>query len=252
MMAIHGGLAHAGDYVTPALYFMEKGIATVAYDLRGHKQEKVYIKNFDQFLEDTDLFLQWTKKTYKDVPIFIMGHSMGGLISTHFGIKYAENDAVIKGYIFSSPYYQNAIKLPRIITPLISIFSKIIPKAVLNGPDLSAYLTHDKAITERHRKDEEDGIRSSKATIRFASELFKAQRWILNNFLKWNHPTIAFIAGTDYLSAYRETERLFQSVDPKLITYMIYKDNYHENFNEINRNEIFDKIYEWLKTIVKI
>ncbi|MEZ4604409.1 MAG: hypothetical protein R2861_13710 [Desulfobacterales bacterium] len=33
-------LAHGGDYVTPALYFKEKGIATVSYDLRGHKQEK--------------------------------------------------------------------------------------------------------------------------------------------------------------------------------------------------------------------
>ncbi|HEY0845971.1 MAG TPA: alpha/beta hydrolase, partial [Noviherbaspirillum sp.] len=29
ILALHGGMAHAGDYVTPALYFRDRGIATV-------------------------------------------------------------------------------------------------------------------------------------------------------------------------------------------------------------------------------
>ena len=36
LLALHGGMAHAGDYVTPALYFRQHGIATVAYDLCGN------------------------------------------------------------------------------------------------------------------------------------------------------------------------------------------------------------------------
>ena len=30
ILALHGGMAHAGDYVTPALYFRERGFATAA------------------------------------------------------------------------------------------------------------------------------------------------------------------------------------------------------------------------------
>jgi alpha-beta hydrolase superfamily lysophospholipase len=250
LMAIHGGLAHAGDYVTPALYFKNKGIATVAYDLRGHKQEKTYIDNFDLYLEDTNEFLRWTKVAFPNIPIFVMGHSMGGLISTHFGIKYAADDSRIKGYVLSSPYYENAIKVPPVMIPLIKVFGKIIPKAVIPGPDLTELLTHDEVITKRHRRDEESGVRSKKPTMRFGAELLKAQKWVKENFSSWRHPTFAVIAGADQVADYTEAERQFKSMDPKQITYLFHKDNFHENFNEINREETFDRIYEWMGALI--
>lgn len=246
LMAIHGGLAHAGDYVTPALYFKEKDIATVAYDLRGHKQEKIFISGFDRYLEDTADFLAWTKKAYKDIPIFVMGHSMGGLIATHFGIRYADGDPRIKGYLLSSPYYGNAIKVPPIMIPIIKMFGTIIPKAVIPGPDLTELLTHDEVITRRHRKDEEDGIRGSKATMRFGSELLKAQKWVKENFSGWNYPTFAVIAGDDQVADSAQAEALFKSMDSRLLTYVKHAGNFHENFNEVNRNETFDKMHAWI------
>ncbi|MBC2717356.1 MAG: alpha/beta hydrolase [Desulfobacteraceae bacterium] len=250
LMAIHGGLAHAGDYVTPALYFKERDIATVSYDLRGHKQEKTFISGFDQYLEDTADFLEWTKKAYKDIPIFVVGHSMGGLIATHFGIRYADNDSRIKGYLLSSPYYGNAIKVPPIMIPLIKLFGFVIPKAVIPGPDLTELLTHDEVITKRHRQDEEDGIRGTKPTMRFGSELLKAQKWVKENFSQWHHPTFAVIAGADQVAASAEAEELFKSMDSSLLTYVLHKDNFHENFNEVNRNETFDQMYAWIWSII--
>lgn len=250
LMAIHGGLAHAGDYVTPALYFKERDIATVSYDLRGHKQEKIFISSFDQYLEDTADFLEWTKKMYKDIPIFVVGHSMGGLIATHFGIKYADNDPGIKGYLLSSPYYGNAIKVPPIMIPIIKFFGSVIPKAVIPGPDLTELLTHDDVITKRHRQDEADGIRGSKATMRFGGELLKAQKWVKENFSQWHHPTFAVIAGADQVADASEAEKLFKSMDSNLLTYVLRKDNFHENYNEVNRNDTFDKMYEWIWSIM--
>jgi alpha-beta hydrolase superfamily lysophospholipase len=250
LLAIHGGLAHAGDYVTPAMYFKDWGIATAAYDLRGHKQEKTYIDCFDQYLEDTAEFLKWIKSAYPDIPIIVVGHSMGGLIATHFGIKYAATDPKIKGYILSSPYYENAIKVSPVMIPLVKIFGKIIPKAVIPGPDITDLLTHDQTITSRHRKDAEDGLRSMKPTMRFGAELLKAQKWVKENFSVWNHPTFAVIAGADQVADYKEAERLLKSMNPKQITYLFHKDNFHENFNELNRQETFEKIYEWIGTLV--
>jgi alpha-beta hydrolase superfamily lysophospholipase len=252
IMAIHGGLAHAGDYVTPAMYFKDWGIATVAYDLRGHKQEKIYIKNFDLYLEDTEEFLKWIISAYPDIPIFVMGHSMGGLIATHFGIKYAANEPRIKGYILSSPYYENAIKVSPIMIPLVKIFGKIIPKAVIPGPDLTDMLTRDQTITARHRKDAAAGLRSLKPSMRFGAELLKAQKWVKENFSSWNYPTFAVIAGADQVADYTEAERLFKSMNPKKLTYLFHKDNFHENFNEINRQETFEKINDWIGSVVAL
>lgn len=252
LLAVHGGLAHAGDYVTPALFFKEKGIATVAYDLRGHKQKKVYIDRFEQFLEDTDAFLKWVKNHYPDIPVFGLGHSVGALILTHIGLRSVNNELGIKGYIFSSPYYQNAIKVNPLVIPMIKILSKIFPTAPIPSEDFTDMLTHDKTITKRHRQDEIDGFRASKASIRFGSELFIAQDWVKENIQNWTHPLFAVVAGNDQVADTNESERLLKKIDSNLLTYSVNTENYHENFNEVNRNETFNKIYDWICKLLSI
>ena len=246
LLAVHGGLAHAGDYVTPALFFKKEGIATVAYDLRGHKQKKVCINRFEQFIEDTDIFIKWVKNHYPKIPIFCMGHSVGALILTHIGLRSVKNDPVIKGYIFSSPYYQNAIKVNPLVIPMIKILSKIFPNAPIPSEDITDMLTHDETLTKRHHQDESDGFRAAKASIRFGSELFIAQDWVKENIQNWAHPLFAVVAGNDQVADTCESERLLKKIDPKLLTYLVNTENYHENFNEVNRNETFNKIYEWI------
>jgi lysophospholipase len=250
LLAIHGGLAHAGDYVTPALFFKEKGIATVAYDLRGHKQKKVCIDSFEQFLEDTDSFLKWVKNHYPNIPIFYLGHSVGGLIGTHIGLRSAKNTSEFKGFILSSPYYQNAIKVNPLVIPMIKMLGNIFPNAPVPSQDITDMLTHDETITRRHRQDELDGLRASKASIRFASQLFAAQDWVKDNIKNWTHPLFAVVAGNDQVADSNESERLLKSIDPDLLTYLVHKENYHENYNETNRDITFNMIYEWMKPLM--
>jgi alpha-beta hydrolase superfamily lysophospholipase len=251
ILAIHGGLAHAGDYVTPALFFKTKGYATAAYDLRGHKQEKILIKDFKLFHEDTELFLGWGRKEYKDLPIFIMAHSMGSLIVTHLGIKTAIDRFGVKGFIMSSPYYENAVKVSPIMIPLVKIMGQVIPGMVIPSPDITDLLTHDQAITRRHREDEQAGLRSSKPTMRFGSELLKAQKWVKENITKWHHPLFAVVAGNDQVADPAEAERLLKRIHKKHLTYLYHEDNYHENFNETNREETFARIDDWIRTLIK-
>jgi len=246
LLAVHGGLAHAGDYVTPALFFKEKEITTVAYDLRGHKKEKVCIDSFEQFLDDTNVFIEWVKARYPDIPIFYLGHSVGALIGTHMGLKSMKKESAIKGFIFSSPYYENAIKVNPLIIPMIKMLSKIFPDLPIPSEDITDLLTHDKTITDRHRQDEKDGIRAVKASIRFGSELFSAQDWVKNNIQNWVHPLFAVLAGSDQVAKTAESYRLLKTINPDLLTVLTYNGNYHENFNELNREELFYQIYDWM------
>jgi alpha-beta hydrolase superfamily lysophospholipase len=47
-----------------------------------------------------------------------MGHSMGALIATHLALGHFAGEAAIKGYILSSPYYVNAIKVSPVLLAL--------------------------------------------------------------------------------------------------------------------------------------
>lgn len=245
-LAIHGGLDISGNFMNAGLYFKKQNIATAAQEQHGHdNQDKVYIPNFDVFLDDLELMITWVKEQYQDVPIFILSHSAGGLISTHFGIRRLKDDTRIKGFIMSAPYYVNSIGAPRIVVKLAGILSAITPRMALPLEDLSSQVTHDEKMYERHEKDKQDGIMATKVSARFAYELMKAQQWVPENIAKWKHPLLAIIAGNDKIANADAIRELLARINPELITELLYPENYHENFNELNRDEIFGEMISW-------
>ena len=248
ILAIHGGMAHAGDYVTPALWFREQGIATVSYDMCGHDGKKrVDIPGFHSFLDDGELFLQWVKRHYPGLPIFVMGHSMGALIATHLGLDRIPRDASIKGFILSSPYYVNAIKVPAALLKLSSVLARLFPTAKVPLESLTHVLTHDATITKRHYEDEKDNIRATEVSFRFARSLQSAQEGLAERMPAWRYPTFAVVAGDDKLADASASEAMLKSIDRSLLAYHFYPENYHENFNELNRGKIFADILRWME-----
>ena len=251
-LTVHGGMDHGGNYVMPALYFRKHNMATVAHDQHGHDhKKKVYIPRFEVFLDDLDLMIAWVKENYPGIPVFILSHSMGGLITTHYGIRRFKEDPVIRGFISSSPYYVNAIKTPKIVEKMVGLLSLLTPKMKVPIEDLLVHVTHDDTIYQRYRKDERDQIMASEVSARFANELLKAQRWIPSRIAEWKHPMLVIVAGDDKVANMESARKLLGLINPDLITELYYPDNYHENFNELNRDEIFAKIVEWVEPRIK-
>lgn len=247
ILAIHGGMAHAGDYVTPALFFRAKGIATVSFDMCGHDGKKrVDIPGFDSFLDDAELFLAWVRRNYPGLPIFVMGHSMGALIATHLGLGRFAGAPDIAGFILSSPYYVNAIKVPQVLLWLSGFLTRVAPTMKVPLASMTELLTHDRDITRRHFADERDHIRATEVTVRFGTALTTAQAALVGKLPSWRFPVFAVVAGEDKLADWRASEKMLKSIRPELLDYHFYPDNYHENFNELNRDKIFCRILDWL------
>lgn len=248
ILAIHGGMAHAGDYVTPALYFKPHGIATVSLDMHGHDGKKrVDIPSFEVFLEDNARVLAWVKAQFPGLPVYLMGHSMGGLIATHLELGRFNQDPAIAGVILSSPYYVNAVKVPAIMLALSGVLAKLFPTAKVPMEAVTHQLTHDAAITARHYADEKDQIRATEASFRFARALLDAQADLGQDFGRWSHPLFAVVAGDDKLANASATQTLLATVPTRLLEFHHYPRNYHENFNETNRDAIFGNILAWIR-----
>ncbi len=250
ILAIHGGMAHGGDYVTPAMYFMEKGYAMVAPDLRGHKKEKVDLKNFDLYLTDIMDVYKWMLDRYADLPLFVFGHSMGGLIATVLGLKFPTEISHVKGFVLSSPYFKNAVPVPKILVILTPLFAFLTPRMKVPAEDFLDYLTHDEEITARHHEDERKGLRGKYVTVRWAHQIMKGQSFVEKHISEWRFPLYVVVAGQDKLADTSYTEKLLQQVIPSLLKFKKAEGNYHENFNETNRLEIYEEIFEWMNSVV--
>src|SRR5471032_627327 len=234
VLALHGGMAHAGDYVTPARYFRDQA-------------KRVDIPGFDIFLDESTLLLQWIKRAYPGVPLFVMGHSMGALIATHLGLHRWRDDAAIKGYILASPYYVNAIKVAPLLLALSGVLAALVPRMKVPLASQTQLLTHDAAITARHYADERDHTRATEVTVRFGHALTRAQAGLAAQMPAWRHHLFAVVAGDDKLADSEAGSAMLRSIAPHLLEYHHYPHNYHENFNELNRERIFSDALRWME-----
>lgn len=248
-LTVHGLMDHGGNYKNLGLGLKAHNCATVSYDQHGHDQKrKAHIPRFTVFLDDLDLMLEWVKKNYAGIPVFFVGHSMGGLILTHYGIKRFQGDQQVKGFILSAPGYSNSLKTSGFLILMGKLLSVIAPRVVVPIEDLRPHVTHDQEEYKRMRKDEEDGIQATKASARLAAEFLKAQSWVPDHISEWNFPMLAIIPGNDKLIDSAVTQSLLSKIQAELVTEAFYPDNFHESFNETNREEVFAQIVTWSET----
>ena len=227
----------------------KQGYALVAYDQHGHDRKRLaHVPRFDVFLDDLILMLTWVKEHYPGVPIFFMGHSMGGLILTHFGLRVFQEDPLVKGFIFSAPGYENSLKTSKFLIAMARLLSKIAPKKDVPIEDLRLHVTRDEAEYKRMREDERDGIQATKMSARMGAEFLKAQAWVPEHIAEWKYPLLAIIPGNDKLINSGFTRELLSKIDEGLLTELFYPENFHESFNELNREEVFASILEWCES----
>ena len=94
-------------------------------------------------------------------------------------------------------------------------------------------------------------MRITKVTAKFGVNTFKTQDWVLNNIKNWkDYPLFSVISGNDHIAVSEVSINAIKTINPDLVTSIIYEENYHENFNEINREEIYEKIDSWTKNFV--
>jgi lysophospholipase len=257
-IGIHGGMAHGGDWVTSAQYFKEKGVALYALDMRWHgaypefnKDGKnfFHIDSYDEYARDLHGFYGWVKERHPGIPIFIISHSNGALISLYYGLSIGK-DSDIRGYILSSPWLENRVAVPKIVRSLSKLIAATFPRFSIVPEAVTGFLTHDEAITARHYSDEKSGIRGTRASAKLGVESEKTQKWVLDHMKHWKtFPIFCVIAGQDKLAVAETSEKAFEEPPAGLVKVVKHVDNYHENFNEVNRGETFNQVWDWVKTL---
>ncbi len=148
---VHGVLEHSGRYAYTASHLMQNGIEVHALDLRGHgKSEgpRATINSFAEYSDDVALALAPLLVDSGDVPVFLMGHSMGGLVVSRMVVDHG--DRGLAGLILSSPAL--ALDAPAPLRALAPVLARWLPRLPVGNVDLSI-LSHDPAIVKARRED---------------------------------------------------------------------------------------------------
>ena len=250
ILGIHGGLSHSGDYATVGGYFRDAGITTVSFDLSGHGHKKrIDIPGFDVLLDDAEQMLKWICEQFAGLPVFVVGHSMGGLIAAHLELAGRLDPYPVKGVVLSSPYFANAIPVPPLVIQLSRLLATLFPTGKVPMESFIDWLTHDAAIVEKIKADEQANLRGTEASFRFGRALLDAQAALKQDLSRWHHPLFAVVAGQDKLANAQTSLQMLKTVPAHCLELHHHAGNFHENFNELNREQIFDAMLRWMEQL---
>jgi alpha-beta hydrolase superfamily lysophospholipase len=235
----HGIAEHSGRYQEITKKLNEASFSVVRYDVRGHGQsqgKRGALKSFHLMIDDLhQLVIEEKKKNPKK--IFLIGHSMGGLIVNMYAVKYQDVDGIISS---ATPSY---------------FIKDVLPFRII-GYKWLGFLTKKTNFADdqlsRIKEVEDDYIVDPLNLKRFhfslAGNMFvSGVRYLNKNIDKYQSPVLIIHGEGDKVVPVEFSRRLFNILkveDKKIIT---YPKAYHEVFNDIDKEKTYKDVTDWLK-----
>ena len=248
ILIAHGAAEHSGRYQRFAQHFVGLGYAVAALDHYGHGQsdgERCCIKAFTDYTDSLEIFRQQVASDLAGLPVVLLGHSLGGLISASFLLQ---NQHAFVGCILSGPAIKTDLQPPLLQILLIKFFSLVAPNMGVLQLDASG-VSRDPAEVEKYVNDPLNY--GGKLSARLVAELFTTMDTVRTRAAEIQLPMLILHGEADSMASAEGSRFLNEHISSSDKTLKIYPDLYHEIFNEPERLQVFADIGRWLDALVK-
>jgi alpha-beta hydrolase superfamily lysophospholipase len=244
LLVVHGLAEHSGRYMNVVNHLVPSGYAVYGIDHIGHGKsagERVYVERFQDYTRTLKIYFDMIWDQQPKESIFLIGHSMGGLISTAYLLEHQDE---LSGAVLSGP----AIKVPDNISQAIifvgNMLSILMPKAGLIQLDAEG-ISRDPAVVDAYVND--PLVYTGKTTARLGAELLKTMQRVTKQAAEIRLPIMILQGSDDKLVDPSGAQLLYDLVGSEDKTIKIYDGFYHEVFNEPEHEQVFNDVETWLE-----
>ncbi len=243
LFLVHGLGEHCCRYENHVNYFVPKGYAIYGLDHLGHGKsdgEQEVIERFSDYTDTLSIYYKMVKGWQPGKPIFIMGHSMGGLITCYYLL---DHQVEFKGAILSAPAIKVSDNISSTTITMGKMLSVIAPKAGVLALDPTG-ISRDPEVVKAYVED--PLVFHGKTPARLAAEMLKAMQRVTEEVEKITLPIIVVQGSEDKLVDPDGAQMLYDKAGSKDKTLKIYQGAYHEVHNEPEREIMFKDVETWL------
>jgi alpha-beta hydrolase superfamily lysophospholipase len=246
LLFVHGLAEHTGRYLHVLAHFAESGFDCWAHDYRGHGQSpglRVHVRHFDEFLTDLAAARRLVTEARPDLPLFLVGHSQGGLIVLREALA---NPRGLEGIVVSSPFlglHPDAAP-PAALQMVANIVSTFVPKMMFSKVAEPSALSRDPSVAEAYMADP---LVSTTVSARWFTSVLAAHTDTRARAATLAIPALVMQSGADTLTDPAKTRSWAAAAPSELVEYVEWDGLYHEMFNEPEKEMVFEHVEQWLQ-----
>jgi alpha-beta hydrolase superfamily lysophospholipase len=244
LLLVHGLAEHSGRYAHVGAWFAARGCAVHAYDQRGHGKSvgiRGHLRRFSDFLDDVDVMLGHVRQVHADLPAFLVGHSLGGLVAATF---VRERQPEIAGVVTSGAALRLGNNVSRSSIVMARAVAAVLPRVRFSTEIDPMGLSSDPQVVRDYL---DDPLVFSKITVAFAREIFGAIERTAAGAADVSLPMLLLHGEADPICPVEASRGFFEKIGSAEKQITTYPGLLHEIFNEPSREQVFDDLLAWVR-----
>jgi acylglycerol lipase len=237
----HGVNSHSGYYTWAAEQLAAGGLAVYALDLHSRGQsdgERFYLESIDDYVQDVDALVTLAKSREPGLPVFLLGHSAGGVVSCIYTL---EHQAKLAGLICESFAFQ--VAAPDFALAVVKGLSHLAPHAQvlhLKNEEFS----RDPEVVKAMNAD--PLIAHETQPTKTVAELVRADERLKKEFSLITLPVLILHGTADKVTRPGGSQLFHDKAGSKDKTLKLYDGHVHDLLNDIGKHVVIADIKGWI------
>lgn len=237
----HGVNSHSGQYLWAAEQFVAAGHAVYALDLRGRGKSggaRFYVDKVSDYVSDLATLVKLAKSREPGVPVFLLGHSAGGVVSCTYAL---DSQAELAGLICESFAFR--VPAPNFALALIKGLSRIAPRLPVLKLKNEDFSRDPKAVQALN----EDPLTANEVQpAKTVAALVRADERLEKNFQNITLPVFILHGTQDRATVPSGSQFFYDTVGSRDKTLKLYEGHFHDLLNDVDKEVVMADTQRWI------
>jgi alpha-beta hydrolase superfamily lysophospholipase len=238
---VPGFNSHSGYYTWVADQLVEDGLAVYSVDLRGRGKsdgERFYVASFDEYVSDVAGLIEMAKSENPGLPVFLLGHSAGGVVSCMYTVEHQQE---LAGLICESFAFQ--VPAPDFAIAALKGLAHIFPHAHVLKLKNEDFSRDPKAV---EAMDNDPLIANETQPTQTVAEMARADDRLKNEFSKITIPVLILHGTADKATKYSGSQLFYDTAGSTDKTIKLYEGHFHDLLNDVDKELVISDIKGWI------
>jgi acylglycerol lipase len=241
VVIVHGFNSHSGHYLWVGEQLAAHGLTVHALDLRGRGYsdgERFYVEKIEDYIGDVDTFIEMAKSFHPGLPVFLLGHSAGGVISCVYALEHQDK---LSGLICES--FAHELPAPDFVLAVLKGLSHVAPHARVFKLDNEGF-SRDPKVVEALNND--PLIANEVQPTQTAAVMVRADERLKREFSLITLPVFIMHGTLDKVTKPSGSQHFYEMVGSSDKTLKLYEGHYHDLLNDIGKEGVLEDIQRWI------